>query len=88
MMMRDATTLTRQLYRLVERGFVARTPAESDRRIMLIALASGGRKELKKVLPILDGVRKRALAEISKSEIETTIRTLKRMQDNLAGEDS
>lgn len=85
-MLRDATTLTRQIDRLVSKKLVKRQAGESDRRVTMIHLTNDGEKLIHSVFPVLNAVRERALANISLEEIATTIRTLQRMQANLLEE--
>jgi DNA-binding MarR family transcriptional regulator len=84
--MRDATTLTRQIDGLIEKGFAAREPAAEDRRVMLISLTSRGAKELERVLPYIEVVRQTAIDGITSADMTTTIKTLQRMQRNLSSD--
>lgn len=84
LMIRDPTTVKRQLDRLVEHQFVERTTSIPDARIVMISLTRQGERKLQKVLPLLDDLRKSALDGLSKSEIDTTMKVLRKMQGNLA----
>jgi DNA-binding MarR family transcriptional regulator len=83
LMIRDPTTVKRQLDRLVEQQFVERNVASEDARIVMISLTRRGEQKLQKVLPILDDLRKTALKGISKSELDATQNVLREMQKNL-----
>ena len=83
LMIRDPTTVKRQLDRLVEHAFVQRSVSSEDARIVKIALTRRGEQQLATVLPLLDDLRKTALKSISKSEIEVTRNVLRKMQKNL-----
>lgn len=83
LMIRDPTTVKRQLDRLVEQKFVERNASSEDARIVMIGLTRRGEAQLQKVLPQLDDLRKRALAGIKKSELEATMNVLRKMQQNL-----
>ena len=83
LMMRDATTLKRQLDGLVERGFVRRVTSQQDGRVVMVSLTARGQDELNAVLPVIEELRRRVLAGISQSDIEATLRTLHAMLRNL-----
>ncbi|EMI40848.1 MarR family winged helix-turn-helix transcriptional regulator [Rhodopirellula sp. SWK7] len=83
LMIRDPTTVKRQLDRLVENQFVQRTTSSKDARSVMISLTRLGEQKLKKVLPLLDDLRKTALKGIPKSELHTTQNVLRKMQKNL-----
>lgn len=84
LMVRDPTTVKRQLDRLVEQKFVERTVSSEDARIVMVGLTRRGEQRLQTVLPLLDELRKTALKGIRKSELESTQNVLRRMQTNLA----
>lgn len=83
LMIRDPTTVKRQLDRLVEHQFVERTASSEDARIVMISLTRRGEQKLQKVLPLLDDLRKSTLKGISKSEVNATLNVLRKMQENL-----
>ncbi|MCM2373866.1 MarR family winged helix-turn-helix transcriptional regulator [Aporhodopirellula aestuarii] len=83
LMIRDPTTVKRQLDRLVENQFVQRNASSEDARIVMISLTRRGKQRLQKVLPVLDELRKTALKGIPKSELEATQNVLRKMQINL-----
>ncbi len=82
-MIRDPTTVKRQLDRLVDKKFVERSGSSEDARIVMIALTRRGEQKLQTVLPLLDDLRKTALKGIPKSELEATQNVLRKMQKNL-----
>jgi len=84
LMVRDPTTVKRQLDRLVEQQFAERKASSDDARIVMIGLTRRGEQRLQKVLPLLDNLRKTALAGTKKSELEATMKVLRTMQKNLA----
>lgn len=83
LMIRDPTTVKRQLDRLVEHQFVERNVSSEDARIVMIGLTRRGEQKLSTVLPLLDDLRKTALKGISKSELDATQNVLRKMQTNL-----
>ncbi|QEG02647.1 transcriptional regulator SlyA [Stieleria maiorica] len=84
LMIRDPTTVKRQLDRLVEHQFVQRNASSKDARIVMISLTRRGEQQLQKVLPLLDDLRKVALKGISKSQLDVTQHVLREMQKNLS----
>ncbi|EMI22975.1 MarR family transcriptional regulator [Rhodopirellula maiorica SM1] len=83
LMIRDPTTVKRQLDRLVEHQFVQRSVSSEDARIVMVGLTRRGEQKLQTVLPMLDDLRKKTLKGISKSDLETTRNVLRTMQKNL-----
>lgn len=83
LMIRDPTTVKRQLDRLVEQKFVERNASSEDARSVMIHLTRHGEQKLQKVLPMLDDLRKIALKGISKPDLDTTLNVLRKMQENL-----
>lgn len=84
LMVRDPTTVKRQLDRLVEHQGVERNTSIEDARIAMISLTRRGEQKLHKVLPLLDDLRKTALKRIPKSELDATQNVLRKMQMNLS----
>ncbi|WP_442512173.1 MarR family winged helix-turn-helix transcriptional regulator [Novipirellula sp. SH528] len=82
-MIRDPTTVKRQLDRLVEHQFVERNVSSEDARIVMIGLTRRGEQKLATVLPLLDDLRETTLKGISMSELEATQNVLRKMQKNL-----
>ena len=83
LMIRNPTTVKRQVDRLVEQKLVERNASSEDARIVMTSLTRMGEKKLAKVLPLLDELRRTALNGISKSELEATQNVLRKMQKNL-----
>lgn len=83
LMIRDPTTVKRQLDRLVEQKFVERTVSSEDARIVMVGLTRRGEQQLQSVLPLLDDLRKATLEGIKKSEIDAIQNVLRKMQKNL-----
>lgn len=82
-MIRDPTTVKRQLDRLVEHRFVQRNASKEDARIVMIGLTRRGEQKLSTVLPLLDDLRKSTLKGITKSQLDATQAVLQTMQKNL-----
>ena len=86
LMIRDPTTVKRQLDRLVDQKFVERSISSEDARIVMIGLTRRGEHKLQALLPLIDDLRKTALKGISKSELKATQNVLRKMQKNLTKE--
>jgi len=84
LMIRDPTTVKRQLDRLVEQKFVERSVSLEDARIVMVGLTRRGEQKLQTVLPLLDELRKTTLKGIKKSELNAAQNVLRTMQTNLA----
>ncbi|QDV40853.1 transcriptional regulator SlyA [Stieleria neptunia] len=85
-MIRDPTTVKRQLDRLVEQKFVERSVSSDDARVVMVGLTRRGEQRLQTVLPLLDDLRKTALKGIAKSELNATQNVLQKMQKNLTNQ--
>ncbi|PHQ32771.1 MarR family winged helix-turn-helix transcriptional regulator [Rhodopirellula bahusiensis] len=83
-MVRDPTTVKRQLDRLVERKFIKRSVSPKDARIVMVGLTARGEQQLQTVLPLLDELRKCALQGITKTQVTEIQKVLQKMQSNLA----
>ncbi|QDT10816.1 MarR family winged helix-turn-helix transcriptional regulator [Planctomycetes bacterium K23_9] len=83
LMIRDPTTVKRQLDRLVQQKFAQRSEYSEDARIVMVGLTRRGERKLQTVLPLLDDLRKSTLNGISKSDLEATQNVLRKMQKNL-----
>ncbi|QGJ70584.1 Transcriptional regulator SlyA [Planctomycetales bacterium 10988] len=85
---RDATTVTRLLDSLSRKGLVERRPDSEDRRVVRAWLTSTGRELEEKLVPQAIRMLEIACQDIPEDEIETTMRTLQKMQDNLSQNES
>lgn len=83
-MVRDPTTVKRQLDRLVDHKFIKRSVSSEDARMVMVGLTSRGEKRLQTVLPLLDDLRKHTLQGISKTQLNETMKVLQTIQNNLA----
>lgn len=83
LMIRDATTVKRQLDRLVEKKYVQRSTPTDDARVVRIALTKLGKQKLHEVLSPLDDLRSMTLKGVSKSNLKVTMNVLRTMQQNL-----
>jgi len=83
MMMRDKTTITRRIDRLVKKRLVARNPDPDDRRCFRIALTEAGRRALGIMVPLVRDFQHEVLDGIPDEEKAVTIRTLQHISERL-----
>ncbi len=82
-MMRDPSTLTRQLDHACEKGLLRRKRDGTDGRVINIILTSQGRSELARVMPGFKALRKVAIAGISTEDLRVMTSALLKIQENL-----
>ncbi|PHQ36193.1 MarR family winged helix-turn-helix transcriptional regulator [Rhodopirellula bahusiensis] len=83
LVMRDITTVTRQVDGLVKKQLVSRERDPNDGRAVLICPTAKGTKQMEKLMPLAESLRQRLKSGISAQQWSTTIRTMQRMQENL-----
>ena len=77
----DRSTIGDVLDRLEARGWVARHPSRTDRRVKLLTLTRKGRDVLRRVEPGVRRVQERLLAPLSARDAKTLVRLLARLAD-------
>lgn len=77
-------SLTRQLDRLEEEGLVERRPDPADRRRFRLYLTDRAQPALDSLRKLAEQTRRRALAGLSREEVEALQRMLNAMRDNLS----
>ena len=80
----EMSHLFRTVLKAEKRGFVVRTKSAKDKRVTYIKLGAGGRQMIRKVLPKTRLIVGTVFQGIPDADIETTVRTLKVVYDNLA----
>jgi len=78
----EATTV-RSVTGLLKSGFITRKRVSGDRRKLKITLSAKGRRLRNELLPLVISVNERALAGVSKRDVETTRRVLMKTFQNL-----
>lgn len=81
---KDRTTVTRLIDGLVRKGLVERKIDQEDRRAVRTWLTKLGRDVEQKLLPIAHDLVGKATGNVSQKDLEITLKTLKRVQANLA----
>jgi len=80
----EPITLSRIVDRLVETGFVDRTPHATDRRVWCLRLTEAARPKLKQVRELGERTRRETLAGVSDSDRQRLIETLLALRSNLS----
>lgn len=80
----DRTTLSRTLDRMEKNGLVTRKRVEADKRSYEIRLTAGGRAMFRRIWPVLDYHNTRAVAGLSRGELERLRKTIDKMIANVA----
>lgn len=80
---RDRTTVTRLIDGMVRKGFVERGLDPQDRRRSRLETSALGKALEKKLVPIARKLIDEAMAGIDPQDIQTTVRSLKLMTENL-----
>jgi DNA-binding MarR family transcriptional regulator len=83
MTFRDRTTITRLIDQMVKKQFVVREHDEKDRRRVLIKASEKGYALKDELIPIAKSMIDTATSGISPQDIETTVKTLSQMTNNL-----
>lgn len=81
--LKDKTRVTRILGGLIEKSFIEKKIDESDRRNFRINLTEKGKELKKELLPIVINLMGMSSKNISQSDLEVTIKTLKTIFNNL-----
>ncbi len=83
---RDKASLTRLVNTMERKELVKRESSESDKRVNLIYITQKGRDVLSAANPTLQKINEQVQNDLSQSEIESTIRTLKKISTNINSE--
>lgn len=80
---KDTANVKRIIDLLIKKGLTKRREHATDPRKSHLTLTDSGKKIILKALPIMDGVRKKALLDVSEKEFDYLVSTLKKMYHNL-----
>ncbi|TWT80347.1 Multidrug resistance operon repressor [Planctomycetes bacterium CA13] len=87
-MLRDKTTITRQLDGLVAKGLVRREPDPSDGRAFLIYPTSKGTRQINRLLPHAKALRQSLKRGLTAEEWAIGLKAMGQMKDNLIAMES
>ena len=79
----DVSTLSRLITRLVRDGLVRRTRSKKDSREVAVALTRKAETAMARLVPIAVGLQTEATRKLSKQDLTTLKRVLRKMHDNL-----
>lgn len=82
-MLRDSSTLTRQLDSACRKKLVRRERDRDDGRVINIVVTATGRRELERLMPLSKNVRESAVSGIPKEHLRIMVDTLLKIQENL-----
>lgn len=82
-MLRDKTTITRQLDRLEAKGLVRRKQDPTDRRASLIHPTPKGARQINKILPDAEALRQTLKRGLTAEEWAIGMKAMRQMKDNL-----
>lgn len=85
---RDRTTITRLIDQMVKKQFVVREHDEKDRRRVFIKASDKGEALKDELVPIAKSMIATATSGISPKDIETTVKTLNQMTNNLLSKET
>jgi MarR family transcriptional regulator, organic hydroperoxide resistance regulator len=81
----DASTLSRLITRLVHDGLVRRTRSKTDSREVAVGLTRKAETLMVRLVPVAVGLQQEATRKLSKQDLATLKRVLRKMHDNLTG---
>ena len=81
---RDKTSLTRLINGMEKKNLVARTTSPDDKRVNLVHITKKGEKVLNETAPKLLAIANELEKGVSKSDIKTVIRVMKKIQENIS----
>lgn len=87
-MLRDKTTITRQLDRLEVKGLVRRRQDPTDGRACLVHPTPKGTRQINKILPDAEALRQTLKRGLSAEEWAIGMKVMRQMKDNLIAMDS
>ena len=79
----DKPRVSRAVSRLEAEGLVSKSPADSDARLVSIALTQAGREALSGILPAAKAVERKLLTAASPDDLMTFFRVMERMHSVL-----
>ena len=82
-MMRDPSTVTRQLNSLAKKNMIERRRDTDDGRAVTLHLTRSGRAELKRLNPAVDILRNKAFEGIKPADMAVMVSCLQKIQSNL-----
>ena len=85
--LKDKTTVTRLLERLIKKSLIKKKVDETDRRNFRIYLTKKGKILMLKMIPFVISLTETACKDINQQDLMTTLRTLRMIVKNLDNDD-
>jgi DNA-binding MarR family transcriptional regulator len=82
----DVSTMSRLISRLVRMGLVTRSRSEKSNREVVVELSPKGRALVQRLIPVAKKLEQTASGSIAAKDMAVAKRALRRMYENLAGE--
>lgn len=82
--LRNKSSLTRLLIKMENKGYIMRQQSSKDKRINRVYVTKLGREVFQKTRPVISKLISEIEKDISKSEKQQMIATLKKIQNNLS----
>lgn len=79
-------TLSVRIKRLLDNGYIERTVDQNDKRIYLIGLSLKGQQEILKLVDDVKHYHQCLSKNVTQEELETILRVIHKMQENIKGE--
>ena len=77
-------TVVRLLQTLEAKGYLDRLGTEQDKRVKQLGLTEEGTKVYLNIIPVVEGFKTNTISGISKEDLETIIRVLDQMMNNVS----
>ncbi len=84
--MRDRTTITRTIDKMVTKGLVARQADQTDRRVQNLSLTPQGHDTFARAATVARAVISQSVDSISKDDLAVTLATLSKMSAQLSAD--
>ena len=81
---RNKGSLARLVNTMEKKNFVVRIPSREDKRVNRIFLTKKGRQIFEKIRPVLHECKTAALKNLTQKEIDSTIKVLQKIQNNIS----
>lgn len=82
---RNKSSLTRMINTLEKKNYLARVASKDDRRMNMLIITKEGERVLKNAEPFFLKIKNLIEIGLTEEEIESTINTLKKIQQNING---
>ncbi len=85
---RNKSSLTRAINTLEKKNYIARIPSKEDKRMNQLFITKQGEQIIATALPHFFSMAELIEQDLTEAEIEATIKTLKKIQKNVIGQET